>query len=283
MTKVLVTGFTGTLGTQVCKLLLEDGIHVVGYSRDEEKHSRYMKHEKLTMYLGDVRDRDRIIEASRGCDTIFHFAALKQVDRLEENPEEALQTNVLGTANVLHAQRINKTTRVLMSSTDKACCPINAYGYSKALAEKLTLRNENNIVTRYGNVLGSRGSFVPSLIKTLKEEKTIYVTDKRMTRWWLTPASAALFVYNASRRPKGGLAIPVMRAYPVLRLALLVAKILDIRNPNIVEVGIRPGEKLHEMLRTDEEGGVMVSSDQSTWFPEREILGVLQDEFASNW
>lgn len=269
--KALVTGFTGSLGSELTKLLLDDGIHVVGYSRDELKQSQFPNHPKLIKYLGDIRDRDRLLEASRNCDIVFHTAALKQVDRLEENPEEAIATNVTGTENILYSQRINHIPRVVLSSTDKAVYPINTYGATKALAERLVLRNENNVVCRYGNVFASRGSVIPSFIKSLKEENLIRITDKRMTRFFIKVSEAAEFVARSSIKPQGGLYIPQMKSYPVLKLALLIADILQVRNPKVLEIGIRAGEKLHENLRTEFEGGEVISSDDKLFFKEKEL------------
>jgi UDP-N-acetylglucosamine 4,6-dehydratase len=274
--RILITGITGTLGTALTTLLLEDGHEVVGYSRCELKQSQFQKHEKLTMYVGDVRDRDRLIEASRNVDLIFHLSALKRIDSCEENPEECVATNVYGTENVLHAQRINKIPRVVLSSTDKAVYPINIYGMSKATAEKLVRRNPNNVVCRWGNVLGSRGSAIPHFVKTLREGKYLDITDKKCTRYWLPVEDAAIFMWLASQKPVGGLYIPEMKAYPVLKLALMIAKIIGIEPKRINDIGIRAGEKLHEHLRRDDEGGELVSSDNIHWFSAKELEATLR-------
>src|SRR4051812_32937696 len=136
--KYLITGISGTLGQAVLKLLTQDPENeIIGISRDECKQAALPKQERLTLYLGDIRDRERVLEASRGCEVIFHFAALKHVDLLEANPEEGIYTNILGTDNVLHAQRINKIRRVILSATDKGAYPINLYGMTKGIAERL--------------------------------------------------------------------------------------------------------------------------------------------------
>lgn len=276
--KVLISGHTGTLGKQVTQLLLSDGNEVVGYSRGELLQAQLPWANKITQYIGDVRDRRRIVEACRGVDLIYHFAALKRVDALETCPEEAIKTNITGTENILHAQRILGIPRVLLSSTDKAVHPINSYGASKFLAERLVMRNPNNVVCRWGNVLGSRGSVVLDFADSLHKEGTIRITDKRCTRFWIRPEDAAIFVYLSSKRPIGGLCIPKMKAYPVIKLGLLIGDLLENPPKHVNEIGLRPGEKIHEILRREEEGGELVSSDQSLWFKEKEIKDILANE-----
>jgi len=274
--KVLITGITGTLGTHVARLLLEDGHEVIGYSRDELKQVQFPWKSKCTLYLGDVRQTDRLLEAARGVEVIYHFAALKHVDKLEENPEEGVQTNIGGTSNALHAQRIHSIQKVVLSSTDKACLPINLYGMTKGIAERLVLRNPNNVVCRYGNVAASRGSVIPTFVKSIEEDGCIRITDRRMTRFWVKPEDAAIFIYLQSQRPTGGLRIPQMKAYPVVSLGNLIGEILG-KKPNILEIGIRAGEKIHEDLRTDDEGGKMNSSDRSLWYTEKEMRDLIEE------
>lgn len=132
--KIFISGITGTLGKTVSRMLMARGIEIVGYSRDEQKQAALEKAPLLTLYLGDVRDRDRVIEATRDVDLIMHFAPNKMVDVLELNPEESIATNLIGTMNILHAQRLHGIERVVFSSTDKAVYPINVYGASKMLA-----------------------------------------------------------------------------------------------------------------------------------------------------
>jgi UDP-glucose 4-epimerase len=253
--KALITGISGTLGQAVCKILLRDEKNeVVGISRDECKQAALPKHNRLTLYLGDIRDRARFLEASRGVDVIYHFAALKHVDILEANPEESIATNILGTANVLHAQRIHNISRVILSSTDKAALPVNTYGMCKGIAEKLTLRNPRNVVCRYGNVLASRGSAIPNFVKTLKEENTVYITDPNMTRFWITIDDAAQFMAAQYSASKGGLFIPPMKAAPLHLVTETIAHILHINSYQTKYIGMRPGEKINECLRTEYEG-----------------------------
>lgn len=275
MTRVFITGVTGTLGQAVTSILLKDpGLLVVGYSRDEMKQMALRKHPRLTLYLGDVRDRDRLEEATRDVDLIMHFASLKCVDKLEENPDEAKKTIVDGTENILHAQRQNKIPRVVLSSTDKAVLPINSYGMCKALAERLVMRNPNNVVVRYGNVIASRGSVIPQFIKTIKEENKVYITDKNMTRFFLTPEEAAHFVVQSGFGEDGGLKIPDIKATRIVSVVTALGQLLN-KAPTSVNVGLRPGEKIHEDLRTDKEGG-HISSKTGPQFSQKELINKLR-------
>lgn len=274
--KVLVTGITGTLGSHLLPLLLADGHKVVGYSRDELKQSQIPAHPMLTMYLGDVRNSARLVEASRDCDLIFHLAALKRVETLEENPEEGIATNIDGTSNVLHAQRVNKIPRVVLASTDKACHPINTYGMTKAVAERLVSRNANNVICRYGNVIASRGSVIPQFVASLQKEGKIYLTHPLMTRFWIEPERAADFVWRAGFGPAAGLRMPEIKAYPVLRMGKIIADILDTRKFEVVEIPMRPGEKIHETLRLEEEGGLLASGDRDLWFTEKAMNDLIR-------
>ena len=278
--KYLITGISGTLGQAVSKILLDKkDTQIIGYSRDEQKQRLLPKNPKVTLYLGDVRDRDRITEASRGVDILFHFAALKCVDTLEDNPDEAKKTNVDGTENVLHAQRVNGIKRVVLSSTDKAVYPVNAYGTSKMLSEYLVRRNQNNVVVRYGNVLASRGSVVGEFVRTIRNDKTVKITHSEMTRFFLTQEEAAQFVVASAFAGQGGLYIPDIKCTSIVTLARTIGKIL---NTKVIpqNVGIRPGEKLHECLRTLEEGGP-IYSNTGTKFTETELLDKLTPIVAS--
>ena len=260
MARYLITGVTGTLGQEVMKKLLLDCHEVVGYSRDELKQSLIPKDPKLTLYLGDVRNRERMIEASRGVDVIFHFAALKRIDSMEENPEECIETNVVGTQNVLSAQRLNRIRRVVLSSTDKAAHPETVYGASKLMAERLVLRNPNNVVCRYGNVLASRGSVIVSFIDSIIKEKTIYITDPEMTRFFLTAQEASHFVTRSAFGEKGGLKIPKLKACKIIDLAHAIADVLGVDKPKMKIIGVRGIEKTHEILTMPCDGGIQASN-----------------------
>lgn len=274
--KILITGISGTLGTHVKDILLENEDNkIIGYSRCEQKQRLIPKHKNLILYLGDVRDEDRILEASRGCDMILHFAALKCVDTLEDNPEESIKTNVEGTMNVLHAQRMNGIRRVVLSSTDKAVYPINSYGACKMLAERLVMKNPNNVVVRYGNVLASRGSVIPMFIETIKNENKAYITNDEMTRFFLTPKEAAQFVIKSSFDKDGGLKIPELKSASIIRVARSIANLMN-RKPEFVNIGIRAGEKIHEALKTSKEEGGPIFSNTHNPFTDKELLEKLR-------
>lgn len=259
--RYLISGVTGSLGTEVATRLLRDkNNEVVGYSRDECKQARFFQHERLTLYLGDIRDQDRILEACRGIDMVFHFAALKHVDKLETNPEEAVMTNIMGTLNVLHAQRNWNIKRVVLSSTDKSAYPVNVYGASKLIAERLVSRNGNNVICRYGNVLASRGSVIEKFVKSLKESKEVHITDVNMTRFWITVQDAAAFIINQSESKRGGLKIPEMQAATLMDIAQATADCMGIQSFTIIHTGSRPGEKIAECLRTEYEGEEVFSN-----------------------
>lgn len=273
--KCFITGITGTLGTHLTELLLKDGHEVVGFSRDELKQQNFKRAKDITLYLGDVRDIVRVKEATRGVEIIFHLAALKHVDKLEANPEEAYKTNISGTDNVLHAQRSHGISRVVMASTDKAAYPVNAYGFSKAAAERLVLRNSNNVVCRYGNVLASRGSIVESLVRTLKNESTAYLTDPNMTRFWITAHEAAHFVLSKGMGKHGGLHIPPMKAAVLSLLTQIIADCLNVKSYEMKQIGVRPGEKTAECLRTEYEGEAMYSNT-APQFTEEELFKIVK-------
>lgn len=275
--KYLITGATGSLGQAVTKILINDPSNtIVGYSRDEQKQRLLDFGHQVVFYLGDIRDRDRILEASRGVETIFHFAALKCVDTLELNPEECIDTNINGTRNVLHAQRLNKIKRVVFTSTDKAVEPINIYGYCKAVSEKLVLRNRQNIVTRYGNVLASRGSVIPMFVKSLLEKKNVSITDPRMTRFFITIEQAARFVVNAANDPIGGLKIPEMKAANMVDVARAIGDIMGRTEIGIDETGMRLGEKIYECLKTPYEGAGGIYSNTATRYTKDELRNLLK-------
>lgn len=258
--KVFVTGITGSLGTAVTHELLKNpDIEIIGYSRDEHRQQKFIKDSRITLVLGDIRDRRRLLEATRGVDIIFHFAALKHVDILEANPEESIKTNITGTENILHAQRINRINRVVLSSTDKAALPINTYGFCKALAEKLVLRNKSNVVARYGNVLASNGSVVPIFIKSLIKNQSVDLTDDKMNRFFIRLEDAAKFVVKSGFESIGGLEIPDMKSALMTDVVDIVARVLNISDYKTNVVGIRPGEKISECLRAPHEGKAVFS------------------------
>lgn len=275
---ILITGITGTLGQAVSRILLKDKlVHIFGYSRDEKKQAEIPKHERLTLILGDVRDQRRLIESTRNVDIIMHFAALKRVDTLENNPEESIQTNVEGTINVLGAQRANRIRRVVLSSTDKACKPINVYGYCKALSEKLILRNQNNVVVRYGNVLASRGSAVVDFMDSILAKNAYKLTNSEMTRFFIKIEDAAQFVVDSAFAREGGLKIKAgMKACYIKDLADVLAEVLGHPVPDVEHIGLRAGEKLHEDLYHEYECGGSVNSFNADHFSREELRELLR-------
>jgi UDP-N-acetylglucosamine 4,6-dehydratase (inverting) len=259
---VLVTGGTGSFGQQFVRTLLEqyEVRRVVVLSRDELKQSE-MAHagpfrdhsDRLRFFLGDVRDADRLRRAMEGIDTVVHAAALKQVPAGEYNPQEFVKTNILGAQNVIDAVLETGVRRVVALSTDKAAAPINLYGATKLVSDKLFV-SANNIkgprelrlsVVRYGNVMGSRGSVIPFFLDR-RASGELPITDPGMTRFNITLAEGVALVLWALENARGGeILIPKIPSYRITDLAEAVA-------PNAVhpEVGIRPGEKLHEEMIT---------------------------------
>lgn len=261
---VLVTGGTGTFGTTFVKKLLTEGHakKIIVFSRDELKQSR-MQAEiedtegKLRFFLGDVRDLPRLTLAFQGVDVVVHAAALKQVPATEYNPSEAVKTNILGSQNVIDAALANNVEKALLVSTDKAVQPINLYGATKLAAEKLFVaanayRNEGHdtafAVVRYGNVVGSRGSFI-ELIRTQRAAGVITLTHDKMTRFWITIDKVMDVILDSLSRMHGGeIFIPKMGNMPVVDVIKMLAP-----ECSITTIGMRAGEKLHEVLVTEYE------------------------------
>jgi UDP-N-acetylglucosamine 4,6-dehydratase len=267
---VLVTGGTGSFGTHlVARLLHEHQPRAVRvFSRDELKQSelkrRFGDDERLRLLIGDVRDLPRLERATRGVDVIIHAAAMKHVDACEYNPFEAVMTNVIGSENVVSAAIENDVPYTLALSTDKAVNPVNLYGATKLCAEKLTVQGNAYAAdsparfacVRYGNVVGSRGSVVP-LFKAQAETGVVTITDPAMTRYWITLEAAVDFVLDSLDRMGGGeVFVPKIPSMRITDLAEALAPGADHR-----VVGIRPGEKLHETLITEDESGHTVETD----------------------
>lgn len=274
---VLVTGGTGSFGKNFIKYILENSKvkKVIVFSRDELKQWQMgaeIKDERMRYFLGDVRDLPRLQRAFHGVDIVVHAAALKQVPALEYNPFEAVKTNITGSQNVIDAAIDNGVEKVVLVSTDKAAMPVNLYGSTKLCAEKLFIAanaygagSTTFSVVRYGNVVGSRGSIVEHLIKN-KDAKTVYITDERMTRFWIDIERSFQIVLFALIHMEGGeIFIPKAKS-------MKVADLFDAIVPNAKRevMGIRPGEKLHEVLLTREEGRHAVSfSDYYVVLPEK--------------
>jgi FlaA1/EpsC-like NDP-sugar epimerase len=209
-----------------------------------------------------------------GVDRVYHCAALKCVDTLEDNPYEAIYTNLMGTKNVVKAAKEQKITTLVMASTDKAVFPINIYGMTKAAAEKIVL-SEGYSVCRYGNVIGSRGSVVPMFVKAIQANEPIKITSPDMTRFWIRMEDAASFIYGLGSQAYGyGLSIPPMKAAPVIMVAKVIAGLLGKNEPEIEIVGIRKGEKMHECLYSDEKDSIF--SNTCTQYTETELKELLE-------
>jgi UDP-N-acetylglucosamine 4,6-dehydratase len=259
---VLVTGATGSFGQAFIRVLLDeyDPRAVRLFSRDEYKQAQVQEafggDERLRFLLGDVRDEARLIRATRGVDVIVHAAALKQVPACEYNPTEAVRTNVTGAENVVSAAIENDVPHTIALSTDKAVNPVNLYGATKLAAEKLvTQANAYSgdsparfANVRYGNVVGSRGSVVP-LFRRQAREGVVTITDERMTRFWITLEQAVRFVIRGLEQMTGGeVFVPKIPSTRVTDIADVLAPGAERRI-----IGIRPGEKLHEVMLTEDE------------------------------
>lgn len=255
---ILLTGGTGSFGKAFVAKMLSDksfkGVIRI-YSRDEFKQydlgKQYEGDKRLRFLIGDVRDRDRLMRAADGCETIIHAAALKHVPILEYNPFEAVKTNILGSQNVIDAAIDNGVKKVLLISSDKAVSPVNLYGATKMVAEKIFVdahayAGDKNIiigVVRYGNVIGSRGSVVPLFIKQASEG-VVTITDERMTRFWITLEQGVVFVLKSLENMDGGeIFIPKIPSIKIVNLVRAIAPKAKIKT-----IGIRPGEKIHESL-----------------------------------
>ena len=253
----MITGGTGSFGQMCTKVLLKQDIKkLIIYSRDELKQyemSNKFNHSKIRFLLGDVRDLERLKLATKQVDIIIHAAALKQVPAAEYNPMESIKTNIYGAENVISASIENNVKKIVALSTDKAANPVNLYGATKLCSDKLFI-NGNNLagsfntrfsVVRYGNVVGSRGSVLPHFQSLIQNNaKSLPITDERMTRFWITLKRGVDFVLNSIDIMQGGeLFIPKT---PSIKITDLV-KALD-KNIKYHIVGIRPGEKLHEVL-----------------------------------
>jgi len=260
---LLITGGTGSFGNAVLDRFLDSSIKEIRiFSRDEKKqHDMRIiyNNSKVKFYIGDVRNIDSLKDAMIGVDYVFHAAALKQVPSCEFYPIEAVQTNVLGTENVLNAAIANSVSKVVCLSTDKAVYPINAMGVSKAMMEKVFVaksRNSKNTIitgTRYGNVMASRGSVIPNFVEQIKKGKTITVTNPDMTRFMMTLDHAVELVLYAFKNGKSG-DIFIQKS-PASTIGELASTLKEIYNSDvkIKNIGIRHAEKMHETLLSKEE------------------------------
>lgn len=271
---ILITGGTGSFGTNLLKLLLtkHNPKRIILLARGEYNHFKIQtslsaqQQKKVRFFIGDVRDFDRLIMAFQGVDIVFHAAAQKQVPLAEYNPFECIRTNVIGAENVVQAAIRAGVKHVVALSTDKAVNPINLYGASKLASDKIFVA-ANSLgagtgttfsVVRYGNVLGSRGSVIPFFRKLMREGATsLPITDERMTRFWITLDQAADFVLSCLAMMRGGeIFVPKIPSMNIVDLAKALAPDLKIKN-----IGIRPGEKLHEIMITDHNAATTIEME----------------------
>lgn len=263
---LLITGGTGSFGNAVLSRFLKTDIGEIRiFSRDEKKQDDMRKkynNSKLKFYIGDVRNYSSLLSATRGVDYVFHAAALKQVPSCEFHPMEAVNTNVIGTENVLEAAISNKVKRVVCLSTDKAVYPINAMGISKAMMEKVMIAKSRNLDntctvvcgTRYGNVMASRGSVIPLFIDQITSDKALTITDPDMTRFMMSLEDAVELVLYAFRNGRNGdMFVQKAPAASIDILAKALIELFDKPNYPINIIGTRHGEKLYEVLLSREE------------------------------
>lgn len=263
---LLITGGTGSFGNAVLRRFLKTDIGEIRiFSRDEKKQDDMRKiynNPKLKFYIGDVRDYNSVMDVMRGVDFVFHAAALKQVPSCEFYPVQAVYTNILGTENVLNAAIASKVKKVVCLSTDKAAYPINAMGMSKALMEKVIVAKGRNLkddetticLTRYGNVMASRGSVIPLFIDQIRNERPITITDPNMTRFMMSLDQAVDLVLFAFKNGKNGdLFIQKSPAATIGILADTIKNMLKRPEHEVKIIGTRHGEKLYEVLMTKEE------------------------------
>jgi UDP-glucose 4-epimerase len=263
---LLVTGGTGSFGNAVVQRFINSDIREIRiFSRDEKKQDdmrAIYKTPKIKYFIGDVRDRQSLADAMVDVDFVFHAAALKQVPSCEFYPIEALRTNSLGTENVLNEAISSHVKKVICLSTDKAVYPINAMGISKAMMEKIAIaksrisKETQIVITRYGNVMASRGSVIPKFISQIKAGSTITITDPNMTRFMMSLADAVDLVMFAFENGKSGeLFVQKAPAATVGQLASVLKKIFKAEHTQVQMIGTRHGEKLYETLLTREEFG----------------------------
>jgi len=284
---ILITGGTGSFGKKFTEIMLRD-YHprkLIIFSRDELKQHEMrisgFDHPSMRYFIGDVRDRDRLRRAMNGVDIVVHAAALKQVPACEYNPIEAIMTNVMGARNVIDAALDMGVKKVMALSTDKAVNPINLYGATKLCAEKLFVQSNAYAggtgtrfsCVRYGNVVGSRGSVIPLFLEQRRNGK-VTVTDRRMTRFWITLEQGVRFVIRCLEQMQGGeVFVPKIPSTNIMDLVEAIAPGCEVEY-----IGIRPGEKLHEVL---------ISEDEARHTLELEDMFVIQPVrpwwFAGNW
>ena len=260
--RILITGGTGSWGNELTKQLLEQDAKITIYSRNEFAQvsmERKFNDKRLNFIIGDIRDFDSLSSAFRGIDIVYHLAALKHIPICESFPAEAIKTNVIGTQNVIKAAIENKVKKVVDISTDKAANPLNLYGMTKAIGEKLIIHANSQSSTQFtcirgGNVLGSNGSVVPHFIDQIKRFNKVTITNREMTRYFLTLSEAIKLIFVASSvELPGSLFVMKMPSCRIVDLAKVLIKHYGDETTKIEEMGIRQGEKLHEVLLTEYE------------------------------
>lgn len=267
---ILILGGTGFLGKALITEILKYNPHkIMVYSRDEVKHFNLTKvfpnNSKIQSIIGDIRDYESLLHATRNIDIVFHAAALKRIDILENNVEESIKTNIIGSLNVFNACVANKVSRVIFISTDKACSPINTYGACKFISEKIFTNYDHKktstkcMVARYGNVLDSTGSVIPIFTAKIKNGEEIPLTDPKMTRFIINKEEAVALVFDALRYGVGGEVF--VKKIPALKVTDLIEVLKAKFNANntVKVVGLRPGEKIHEELINEAEVPRMIA------------------------
>ncbi|MBU2541486.1 MAG: UDP-N-acetylglucosamine 4,6-dehydratase (inverting) [Candidatus Omnitrophica bacterium] len=286
---ILLTGGTGSFGQKFTEIVLKkfkpEAIRI--FSRDElkqwEMEKKFNNNEHLRFFIGDIRDRERLERAMDSVDIVVHAAALKQVPSCEYNPFEAVKTNIIGAQNIIDAAIDNKVHKVMALSTDKAVNPINLYGATKLCAEKIFVQGNSYSgksktkfsCVRYGNVIGSRGSVIPKF-KEQKKSGELTITDKRMTRFWITLEQGVNFVIKCIEMMNGGeVFVPKIPSMKILDLANLI-----LPDCKIKQIGIRPGEKMHEALVTEDEArhtrefeGYYIIEPDFHWWSDKNFKG----------
>jgi len=259
--KILITGGTGSLGTALTRRLLSLDVEQIRiFSRNEYKQismESELNDDRLRFLIGDIRDEKRLVRATEEVDIVFHAAALKHVPKVEYNPFEAVKTNVQGSQNVIEACLANDVERAVCIGTDKAVSPLNTYGATKLLMEKLFVNAQQYsnpkihptkfFAVRYGNVFASSGSVIPRFIDQIKKQEEITITDKNMTRFSITMEQALDFILKATEIGNGTeIFIPKLKSYSLEQVYKVLSQLAETKNEKII--GIRPGEKLHELL-----------------------------------
>ena len=285
---ILITGGTGSLGIALTKRLLSLNVKQIRiFSRNEFKQismESEIQDDRLRFLIGDVRDQKRLNRAIEDVDIVFHAAAMKHVPKVEYNPFEAIKTNVEGSQNVIEACLENNVERAICIGTDKAVSPLNTYGATKLLMEKLFVNAKQYsnpkkhptkfIAVRYGNVFGSSGSVIPKFIHQLKNKEELTITDEKMTRFSITMDQALNFILKATELGNGTeIFIPKLKSYDLNQVKNILFDIFEKTNSKII--GIRPGEKLHETL-------INIDEMRSAWL-HNDVYVILKDELSNNY